>query len=181
MADLSSPLSRRALLENAAAVAAAMAFPKAAAWVRSNPDRERLAGWTATLRAEGLTRPGAPIARAATRVGELAAGTPYQPGMLDAYLRGGSRPPDPEPLSLSLTRFDCVTLVESCLAVARVAAREGRPTWARFGHEIERMRYRDGARRGYPSRLHYFSEWITDGQRRGLVRAAWRTRARSDS
>jgi hypothetical protein len=164
-------LSRRALLESAAAVAAAMVFPKPiAAWVRRDPDRDRLADWTATLRAERLTRPDAPIARGAARVGELAAGTPYQPGTLDAYLRTGGRPPDPEPLTLSLTRFDCLTLVESCLAVARVAAREGRPTWERFGHEVERMRYRGGARRGYPSRLHYFSEWITDGERRGLVR-----------
>jgi hypothetical protein len=32
------------------------------------------------------------------------------------------------------------------------------------------MRYRNGERRGYLSRLHYFSEWITDGERRGLVR-----------
>ena len=39
-----------------------------------------------------------------------------------------------------------------------------------FGREIERMRYRGGKRRGYASRLHYFSEWISDGARRGLVR-----------
>ena len=32
------------------------------------------------------------------------------------------------------------------------------------------MRYRGGIRRGYASRLHYFSEWIADGQRRGLMR-----------
>ena len=32
------------------------------------------------------------------------------------------------------------------------------------------MRYRGGERRGYTSRLHYFSEWITDGEQRGLVR-----------
>jgi hypothetical protein len=32
------------------------------------------------------------------------------------------------------------------------------------------MRYRGGERRGYTSRLHYFSEWITDGANRGLVR-----------
>jgi hypothetical protein len=104
-------------------------------------------------------------------VGDLAAGTPYEPGTLDAYLRSGARrPSEPEPLTLSLTAFDCVTLVESCLAVARVATREGAPTWERFGHEVERMRYRGGERRGYASRLHYFSEWIADGERRGLVR-----------
>ena len=31
------------------------------------------------------------------------------------------------------------------------------------------MRYRGGKRRGYASRLHYFSEWISDGAQRGLV------------
>ena len=62
-----------------------------------------------------------------------------------------------------------MTLVESCLAIAR-AARTGAPTWERFGREVERMRYRDGKRGDYTSRNHYFSEWISDGARRGLVR-----------
>lgn len=75
-----------------------------------------------------------------------------------------------EPLALSLTRFDCVTLVESCLAIARVGSRGGAPTWEGFGREVERMRYRCGVRQGYGSRLHYFSEWISNGAARGLVR-----------
>ena len=32
------------------------------------------------------------------------------------------------------------------------------------------MRYRGGKRQGYASRLHYFSEWISDGEKRGLVK-----------
>ena len=32
------------------------------------------------------------------------------------------------------------------------------------------MRYRGGVRGSYASRLHYFSEWISDGARRGLLR-----------
>ena len=32
------------------------------------------------------------------------------------------------------------------------------------------MRYRGGRRQGYTSRLHYFSEWISDGEKRGLVK-----------
>ena len=102
-------------------------------------------------------------------MGELAAGTPYEPGTIDAYLRAGGSPSATEPLTLSLTRFDCVTLVEVCLAVGRAAGQEGVPTWERFGREVERMRYRGGKRRGYASRLHYFSEWIADGAERGLV------------
>ena len=109
------------------------------------------------------------IGGAASRVGELAAGTPYVPYTLEAYLANGGSPIQ-EPLTLSLTRFDCVTLVESCLAVARVARTGGTPSWERFGREVELMRYRGGRRAGYISRLHYFSEWISDAERRGLVK-----------
>jgi hypothetical protein len=182
-ADSLPPLqnvSRRDLLRNAALTAAVLALPSPLATCRtgaagdtrterSDPDQERLTAWTAALRADGSIQPEAPLGRNAIRVGELAVGTPYEPGTLEAYLRAGASPLH-EPLTLSLTRFDCVTLVEACLAVARLAAHEGSPTWERFGREIERMRYRGGERRGYTSRLHYFSEWITDGERRGLVK-----------
>jgi hypothetical protein len=101
-------------------------------------------------------------------VGELAGGSPYRPYTLEAYLQAGGTPLE-EPLTLSLTHFDCVTLVEACLAIARLADDEAEPSWDRFGSQVERMRYRGGERRGYTSRLHYFSEWILDGERRGLV------------
>jgi len=137
-------------------------------------DHERLTTWADALHAEGLTDPDVPLGRAAVRVGELARGTPYEAYTLEAYLRAGGDATRPEPLTLWLTRFDCVSLVESCLAVARAArlARAGRraPTWDDFAREIERMRYRGGTRGSYASRLHYFSEWISDGARRGLVR-----------
>jgi hypothetical protein len=171
---VTTPLSRRDLLKQAAVSAAALLLPLPRAQARreppGDPDHERLTAWTAALRAEGLCRRDAPLGPGTARVGELATGTPYEPGTLDAYLRAGGSPSPTEPLALSLTRFDCVTLVESCLAVARVAGHGGTPSWARFGREIERMRYRAGERRGYASRLHYFSEWIADGERRGLVR-----------
>ena len=170
--------SRRDLLRDAALTAAALALPSPLAACRrgepdeprpSGPDRERLTAWTAALRAEGPSPQEASFGRVAIRVGELTIGTPYEPFTLEAYLRTGGSPTH-EPLTLSLTRFDCVTLVEACLAVARLAGQERSPTWGGFGHEIERMRYRGGERRGYASRLHYFSEWITDGARRGLAR-----------
>lgn len=168
---MTQPLSRRDLIRMAAASAAAMLLPgPLAACSGSDPDRARLASWTAALRGERLSGRGVPLGRATVRVGELAAGSPYRPFTLEAYLRTGGSPTGTEPLTLSLTHFDCVTLVEACLAVARVAAHEAAPTWERFGREIERMRYRGGERRGYTSRLHYFSEWITDGESRGLVR-----------
>ena len=136
-----------------------------------DPDHERLTTWANTLRAEGLTNPDVPLGRAAVRVGELARGTPYEAYTLETYLRAGGDATRAEPLTLWLTRFDCVSLVESCLAVARAARTSAStPTWDDFAHEIERMRYRGGTRGSYASRLHYFSEWIADGARRGLLR-----------
>jgi len=174
-----SPLSRRELLRQAAAAAAALAFPAPAlaCWgksplhggSRTDTDQERLLSWSDDLRSEGLTGSELPMGASVGRVGELAGGSPYVPFTLEAYLEHGGTP-SVEPLTLSLTHFDCVTLVEACLAVSRVAARQEPASWNQFGHEVERMRYRNGKRLGYSSRLHYFSEWITDGQRRGLLR-----------
>jgi hypothetical protein len=95
---------------------------------------------------------------------------PYEAFALEAYIKAGGNPTGLEPLALSLKRFDCVTLVESCLAVARLGTKTDKPKWQQFAREIERMRYRGGKRAGYASRLHYFSEWISDGAKRGLVR-----------
>ena len=166
-------ISRRGLVAGAAAALAGGLLPRAAlarlAAMADDPDHTRLADWTGALRAAGLCRPATPLGRAAARVGELARGTPYVAHTLEAYLGAGT-PPDREPLTLSLTRFDCVTLVESCLGVARAAAGPAATAWDRFATEVERMRYREGERAGYASRLHYFSEWIADGARRGLVR-----------
>ena len=137
----------------------------AAGWLRApfDPDRERLAEWVRRLRSEVPSG----IPARAIRAAELAIGTPYEAFTLEAYLREGGSPAR-EPLTLSLSRFDCVSLVESALAVARVAD-GGDASWERFGREVERMRYRGGRRSDYTSRLHYFSEWISDGARRGLL------------
>ncbi|HEX5963992.1 MAG TPA: N-acetylmuramoyl-L-alanine amidase-like domain-containing protein [Gemmatimonadales bacterium] len=179
MTDPDENVSRRDLLRSVALGAAALMLPGGLEACKTgksqemqagaDPDLERLTDWTRTLQAEKLAGRDARLGRSAIRVGELAAGTPYQPYTLEAYLKSGGSPLR-EPLTLSLTRFDCVTLVESCIAVARLAGVEGTPQWEGFGREIERMRYRGGDRRGYASRLHYFSEWISDGEKRGLVK-----------
>jgi hypothetical protein len=166
-----TPLRRREILRGAALVAAALLLrtPPILLASAGDPDQDRLRKWVNALRSERLRSPSTPIGRAAARVGELAAGTPYEAQTLEAYIRRGGDPSATEPLTLSLTRFDCVTLVEACLAVARVAG-AGDGDWSAFGREVQRMRYRGGERRGYASRLHYFSEWIADGKCRGLVR-----------
>ena len=160
------------MLRNAIFGAAGIALPLSlvAEQTESDPNEARLAAWAGTLRRESPLFRAHPFGRRAVRVGELAVGSPYEAFTLEAYIRAGGNPSNNEPLTLSLTHFDCVTLVESCLAVARVARDSRTPSWDRFGYEVERMRYRAGKREGYASRLHYFSEWISDGERRGLVR-----------
>jgi hypothetical protein len=175
-------LSRRDLLKNAVAAAAAFALPSALQGCATsgagdrlgepppNSDLDRLRAWTGSLRTEGLANHSLPLGRAGTRVGELAIGSPYEAFALEAYIKAGGDPSRKEPLTLSLTRFDCVSLVESCLAVARVADDRASSSWDRFAREMERMRYRHGQRGSYATRLHYFSEWITDGAKRALLR-----------
>ena len=171
-------LTRRDLLKSAAAILAlpslldscAAPLKEERAAPASDPDLSRLRRWSGTLRTEGLASPPSPVGRAGTRVGELAIGTPYKAFTLEAYIKAGGDPTKKEPLTLSLTEFDCVSLVEACLGVARAADDGATPSWAGFAREVERMRYRSGERGSYSTRLHYFSEWITDGARRGLVR-----------
>jgi Protein of unknown function (DUF1460) len=173
-------LTRRDFLARAGMAGAAAMLPlpllacsrgqaSAAATPLGDEDHERLQDWLATLRAEGLADPSAPLGPAVARVGELALGAPYAAYTLEQYLAEGGTPGD-EPLTLHLMKFDCVSLVEAALAVARTAAAGAAGGWDRFARETERMRYRGGVRDGYASRLHYFSEWISDGARRGLVR-----------
>lgn len=132
-------------------------------------DQKRLITWLNTLSPPGVRFRRGPLGWAAAAVGVMASGTPYEAFTLEKYLKEGGDPTKKEPLALSLTKFDCVTLVESCLAVARLAYKSAQPLWELFGGEVERMRYRGGVRGGFASRLHYFSEWIGDGEKRGLV------------
>ena len=95
------------------------------------------------------------------RVGRRFVGNDYVPNTLD--------PPGPERLIVNLREFDCVTFVESVLALSRVI-RDGRRDFPSFTDELRRIRYRTGEIDGYTSRLHYFSEWIAANEGKGLVR-----------
>ena len=101
-----------------------------------------------------------PIGSIMVRIGESFLGTKYTPSTLEV---------EPERLVTNLEELDCVTFVENVLAMARIV-RAGTPTWDAYVRELERIRYRGGELDGYPSRLHYFSEWIADNARLGLVR-----------
>ena len=76
---------------------------------------------------------------------------------------------DREQLVVNLRQLDCTTLVETVCALT-LCAREGRADYRCFCRHLQQLRYRKGQLDGYPSRLHYFSDWIADNEEKGIVR-----------
>ncbi|MBX2991795.1 MAG: DUF1460 domain-containing protein [Bacteroidetes bacterium] len=76
---------------------------------------------------------------------------------------------DDEQLIVNLKEFDCVTFVETTLALSR-CTRLGTTTFDDFKNQLQLIRYRGGVINGYPSRLHYFSDWIDDNGKKQIVR-----------
>lgn len=73
-----------------------------------------------------------------------------------------------EKMIINLTELDCTTFVENCLALARTV-KLGKSDFKSYVAELERIRYRDGIRNKYPSRLHYFTEWIQNNSEKKII------------
>ena len=78
-------------------------------------------------------------------------------------------PPGDEILRVSLEQFECVSFIESSVAVARCGW-QGRATGSCFERELIASRYRGGDIGDYASRLHYFTDWIGDNEARHRLR-----------
>ena len=76
---------------------------------------------------------------------------------------------EPERLVVNLREMDCMTLVETCVALARTM-KEDQPSFEVFCSYLQQLRYRNGEIHGYADRLHYFSDWIFENERKGWVR-----------
>jgi hypothetical protein len=88
-------------------------------------------------------------------------GTPYKAGLLDQS--------SDETLVVTLQAFDCVLFVETVLAIARGLAQQDY-SYPTFVNHLRDQRYQNGQLNGYCSRLHYFSAWIHDNEKRGTVK-----------
>lgn len=73
-----------------------------------------------------------------------------------------------ERLIINLRELDCTTFAENCLALMRTIKKSD-PKVQEFYNELKLIRYRNGKIDGYPSRLHYFSDWIYDNQKKKIV------------
>ena len=73
-----------------------------------------------------------------------------------------------ERLVVNTRQLDCTTLVETVTALTQCAYRQ-QYTWQAYLKALTAMRYREGVINRYPSRIHYFTEWITQNSATGLV------------
>lgn len=89
-------------------------------------------------------------------------GVPYVAGTLDGN--------DEELLVVHLDNLDCTTFVETVLALAITEKQCKGNAFTNFKNALMFVRYRDGKLDGYASRLHYFSDWIKDNERKGILR-----------
>ena len=100
-----------------------------------------------------------PINQVVIAIGKSFIGTDYAASTLE---KG-----EKESLVINLSGMDCYTFLESSLALAR-CIKAGKKTFKDFQKELIVIRYRDGKLNEYPSRLHYFSDWVYDMNRRGI-------------
>ncbi|MBT8178693.1 MAG: DUF1460 domain-containing protein [Eudoraea sp.] len=94
-------------------------------------------------------------------IGKTFIGTPYVAGTLEVS--------EIESLVINFSGLDCTTFVENVLAFG-ILFKNGSPDFDRYTELLRRIRYRNGQISGYASRLHYFSEWITNNEQKGLVK-----------
>lgn len=88
-------------------------------------------------------------------------GTPYVAKTLEIG--------DEEALVINFQGLDCTTYVENTLAFSNLLFL-GKSDFDSFTNVLENIRYRDGKLNGYASRLHYFSEWISNNQKMGYLK-----------
>lgn len=102
----------------------------------------------------------ASTAKLMIKVGTCFIDTPYVAHTLEK---------EPEQLVINLRELDCTTFAESVLAISRTI-KSANPSFEHFVAELQNIRYRNGIIDGYPSRIHYFSDWIFENDKRNIIK-----------
>ncbi|WP_300795846.1 N-acetylmuramoyl-L-alanine amidase-like domain-containing protein [uncultured Bacteroides sp.] len=87
-------------------------------------------------------------------------GTPYKGGTLDSGRN--------ETLIVRTDSLDCTTYVETVLALYLSSFKDN-PGYDDFSESLRYIRYRGGVIDGYASRLHYFSDWASDNEKKDIL------------
>ena len=93
-------------------------------------------------------------------IGKTFLGTPYVAKTLEIG--------ETESLVVNLHGLDCTTFVENVLAFTLLKQSDS-TSFNQFTKTLETIRYKNGVLNGYPSRLHYFTEWISNNQFKGII------------
>jgi hypothetical protein len=102
-----------------------------------------------------------PIAEVIAEIGKSFLGLDYEAYTLEAG-KGD------EKLIVHLTGLDCTTFLENSLVFAR-CIKQGKTSFEDYQAELTKVRYRDGKLDKFPSRLHYFTDWIYNNEKKGIV------------
>lgn len=89
--------------------------------------------------------------------------------MQTAYVGGTLDGNEKEQLVVNLRELDCTTYLENVVALSKALSNDS-VTAADFLKELENLRYRNGKLTDYSSRLHYFSDWIYENEKKGIVK-----------
>jgi hypothetical protein len=84
-------------------------------------------------------------------------GTPYVSGCLDRNAT--------ECLTVNLSELDCWTFMENSLAIALAEPGD----YQSYKLRLQELRYWGGTVGGYASRIHYFTGWLLQNEKRGLL------------
>ena len=160
-------MNRRTFLRRLGMAAAALAWPALAPaslaagpsipadWIVAEEDIESIAARLRGGRTSGWHT--LPFGASVAAYAHSFLGTPYLAHSLDDT--GAER------LMINLQGLDCLTLTETSLALARTLRIGGRGVH-QYAQQLTFIRDRGGHRAGYPSRLHYFEDWLEDNAAR---------------
>ncbi len=102
-----------------------------------------------------------PINDVIVAIGKSFLGTEYKGFVLE---KAGE-----ESLVVNLRELDCTTFLENVLAISR-CVKKSKTKFSDFLDELRTIRYRNEIINQYPSRLHYFTDWIYDNEAKGIVK-----------
>lgn len=85
------------------------------------------------------------------------------------YVANTLEQPGEEHLVINLRGLDCVSFYENSLVFAR-CIKMNKTTFEDYKAELQFIRYRGGVIEGYPSRLHYSSDYFFDNQKKKVLK-----------
>jgi hypothetical protein len=102
-----------------------------------------------------------PINEIIIEIGKSFIGTEYEANTLEIT--------ESERLVINLRKLDCNTFIENVLVLSR-CIKKNKTGFIDFQNELKFIRYRNGELDKYPSRLHYFTDWIYNNEKKGVVK-----------